>query len=712
MATMNNRLLPAVMVAFACALGGVLTSPTVAAEPSLLEGRGVAEAVAKLTEKMKAPVRVLNIEIRPATVTLQVQDPAAPTHIDEYSYARRPGALALLGAEVSGPKPVRLSLINPRLEENLFNLAEVNLAAAPETIREALQRVKIEQGAVDAITIRRQILINQSGPLQWEISVRSPRESALAYADGQGKIRRVDLSGTMRATTLDLTQGGAMLTDALALIREQFGTGPGFKSFGISTLTVSFKIRDPKNPADSVGYYWDINGIQKSTDLMPASVRQKMGEGVRDEMLFSIDDVDWSRLPALRKTALEKAAVSGGHISSIDVDRPSTQGDAKPVRWKFDIRAGIIGESSTVEFDAKSGALTRLNSPKSRQEVVNYVEPENARRAIAGLGRELSRAVGFVEIMLSRENASATAPLREKPDLIRQFFYKEGEGVSPFGDGIPGNPFHPGFDKTWLFTVAELDPVLPILGDLEKKTLEHLRVSEGKVERVTFFRHSVFYPGNRKMLAEIRVENAQRESGRVVYDLTGAVIDVVGGAPEKGPSAKTEAESPANLRPLGMTDATPKRVAKFDSFFGSFLKLNQKFGDTPWYKLRESAPDKLFTLPREEFRKFGKVQCDMLESIDGMLKVFAERTPPSDVIASSKAAPHARTREFWEAYRKVWDACCQQYKLLDKNWADWIVIGNPPDVPDKKPWQQEVDRFQGEIEAAQKRVDELSPSKK
>ena len=303
--------------------------------------------------------------------------------------------------------------------------------------------------------------------------------------------------------------------------------------------------------------------------------------------------------------------------------------------------------------------------------------------------------------------------MKEKPDLIRQFFYKEGEGSEPrSATASRGILSTRASTRHGLFTVAELDPVLPILGDLEKKTLEHLRVSEGRLERVTFFRHSVFYPNNRKMLAEIRVENSKGESGRVVYDLKGTVIDVVGGAPEKGPSSETEAESPANLRPLGLTDATPKRVAKFDSFFATFLKLNQKFGDNPWYKLRESAPDKLFTLSREEFRKFGKVQCDMLETIDGMLKVFAERTPPSDAIASSKVKPHVRTREFWEAYRKVWDACCQQYKVLDKNWADWRVIGNPPDVPDKKPWQQEVDRFQSEIEAAQKRVDELSPQKK
>ena len=186
---------------------------------------------------------------------------------------------------------------------------------------------------------------------------------------------------------------------------------------------------------------------------------------------------------------------------------------------------------------------------------------------------------------------------------------------------------------------------------------------------------------------------------------------MVGGGSESEPSPSNEEEAPANLRPLGITDATPARVKKFDSFFASFLKLNKKFGETKVSKLRKTAPEKVLTLPRAEFEKFWKVQCDILESVDGMLKVFAERTPPSDSIASSEVRPHVRQREFWEAYRKVWDACCEQAKVLEKNWAEWVAIGNPPDAPDKKPWQQEVDRLQGEIEAAQKRVDELSPKK-
>ena len=404
--------------AFACTVCiSLIPDLAAAAEPaSLLEGKSAADAVAKLSEKLKPPVRVYTIEIDPTSIRLQVQDPAAPTHINEYTYTTRTGLNALRGAEViSGPAPVQLHLINPRLEENLFDLTDVDFAAVPETIGEALRRAKVEDGAIREITIRRQVLLNDSGPVQWEMSVRSPRESALAYADARGKIRRLDLSETTRARTMDLTQGGEMLIEAIAKIREQFGPSPVFKSFSISTRTVGFRIRDPKNPTDDVGHYWDINGIQKSTSGIPAEIRRRMGDSERDEMLFSIEDIDWSRLPALRPIAVEKAAVPGGRISSIDVDRPRTEGDAKPVRWKFDVRAGLMGEGTVVEFDAKSGAFTRLNLPKSRQAAVNYVEPETARRAIAAIGRELNRAVGFVEIMLSKEKASATGPLVRKP---------------------------------------------------------------------------------------------------------------------------------------------------------------------------------------------------------------------------------------------------------------------------------------------------------
>ena len=221
----------------------------------------------------------------------------------------------------------------------------MNFAAVPGTIAEALRRAKVEGGAIEEITIRRQVLLNDSGPVQWEMSVRSPRESALAYADAQGKIRRLDLSQTTRAQTMDLTQGGEMLAEAVAQIREQFGTGPVFKSFSISTKTLGFKTRDPKDPAGEVGHYWDINGISKSTDIIPAHIRRKIGEGVRDEMLFRIEDVDWSRLPSLSPLPSKKppclAVGSRASMSIVQAPRvmPSRCAGNSPFAPAFSERA-------------------------------------------------------------------------------------------------------------------------------------------------------------------------------------------------------------------------------------------------------------------------------------------------------------------------------------------------------------------------------------
>src|SRR5436190_21293708 len=94
---------------------------SVRAAQTLFEGTSSQEAVAKLSEKLKAPVRVLKIEIQPETLSIQVQDPAAPTQVNEYSYQKLTGLTSMLLPSVTGPRPVRLNLINPNLEENLFD---------------------------------------------------------------------------------------------------------------------------------------------------------------------------------------------------------------------------------------------------------------------------------------------------------------------------------------------------------------------------------------------------------------------------------------------------------------------------------------------------------------------------------------------------------------------------------------------------------------
>ena len=40
----------------------------------------------------------------------------------------------------------------------------------------------------------------------------------------------------------------------------------------------------------------------------------------------------------------------------------------------------------------------------------------------------------------------------------------------------------------------------------------------------------------------------------------------------------------------------------------------RKYNETRWHKMKETTRRDLFTLPREEFRKYAKIQCEMSDS--------------------------------------------------------------------------------------------------
>jgi hypothetical protein len=684
----------------ACLLAAFTSAAAAGAEPkSLFDETAAANAIAKLTEKMKAPVRALVIEIKPTSLTLQVQDPAAPTHINEYKYARRVGVLGLLGdAAVSGPEPVKLSLINPRLEENLFTLTDVNFAGVSETIREALKRVKVEGGTVEGVTIRRQLLLNASGPVEWSIYVRSPRESATAYADGAGNIHRLDLGGTTRATMLDLTQGGAMLAEAIAVIREQFGASPIFKKFSVSTRSVDFSIRDPQNPAQATGYYYNINGIQKPPSLDIVHTIDKVVEGE----LFSVEDVDWARMPELKKLAVEQVAIPGGFVQHIHIIRPRTAVGHKPPHWKFTVGAGPK-ESGTAEFDAKTGALARVVPPESRRKKINHLEPEMVSRMLATARAELGADIAFLTIFVQDGGGTMSVHTSDRPDEIRRYGFDDLNGLHFLETTRDSRLKDP--PETWRTPLAEIEAALPMLPALYQKARDRLQLPQGVIQRLTLNRSDVFYPNNKKAILEIRVE-VPGDSGRVVYDLKGAEFDAV--TPD---SYKSEDKTEPTLKTLDMTDATPARVKKFETHFAALLALTKKYSETRWHKQKVSEPAELSTLSREELSKYRKVQSDILHRVDRILEIFGERSPPSDAIATSKVNPPARRREYWEAQHAAWEASNQQANILDENWGEWVAEGIPEDESQHKTWQKEFTRLEGVMDAAGKRIKELSPPK-
>ena len=79
-----------------------------------------------------------------------------------------------------------------------------------------------------------------------------------------------------------------------------------------------------------------------------------------------------------------------------------------------------------------------------------------------------------------------------------------------------------------------------------------------------------------------------------------------------------------------------------------------------------------------------------------------------DVSAATKDA-FFRRPEFWQILQER-DALGLKYrKLIDQHWDEWLIT--PETVNEKsKPWQRELKRLDGEIEARRKQAQALSES--
>jgi len=153
---------------------------------NMFEGTEVKDGVAEFKKKLDGPIKALRLGIRAEDMTLEAQDPKNAQHVDEYKYSK--------GA-VSGPNPVNLAkLIVKPLEDNLFNLDEVNLDAVPSLIKAAVEKAGVEEGKVTQMELSRGLILNpplSMGPPQWNILVEGPRGNATVYANAKGEIIKV-----------------------------------------------------------------------------------------------------------------------------------------------------------------------------------------------------------------------------------------------------------------------------------------------------------------------------------------------------------------------------------------------------------------------------------------------------------------------------------------------------------------------------------------
>jgi hypothetical protein len=121
------------------------------------EDNAIEQAIGALKTRISAPIRVLNLTIAPDQITLRAQDVANRNRVDEWRFERM-NVAGVNWDRTSGPNPYQISLINPNLEANLFELDEVDFAATIKLARAAIERAGLANKAqVTRMKLARQV---------------------------------------------------------------------------------------------------------------------------------------------------------------------------------------------------------------------------------------------------------------------------------------------------------------------------------------------------------------------------------------------------------------------------------------------------------------------------------------------------------------------------------------------------------------------------
>ena len=143
---------------------------------SLYTDAAFSRAMAELKKHAPSPIDALSLLVYPDHAVLQARDPAAPKTVVQYVYR---------GGIVAPPVPVKL-LGTGKLEDNLFPLDSVKLAALPKLTRDAKAKANMPEGVVARVLLKRNL--PDSADVKFRVFVTSQRRDATLDADPSGRL--------------------------------------------------------------------------------------------------------------------------------------------------------------------------------------------------------------------------------------------------------------------------------------------------------------------------------------------------------------------------------------------------------------------------------------------------------------------------------------------------------------------------------------------
>jgi len=478
-------------------------------------------AIARAVEALHAKVgfeRILSIDITESDIRVEAQDPFNNRHVNMWTISKQ--HLGKLNWEsTAGPEPTALNLVNPDLEANLFDLKDVDFAAAGALMKDAIERAALEDpGTVYWMEIRRQLYLlpkASSGDIRWSVRVRSGREEARVIADGKGRIVNLDLSATNRGRTFDLLKSLERLPEAAGAFAQGVGVEAVLLKARVASHGMSFET-NLAQPAmfgsikQTQSYTWNLNGLTRGMGNMDLS------EHFGSAPPFSIKDTDWGLAPGLVAKAKDALQMPDGTLDEIEVEKPADQPGEPVVTWTVVLK-DANGEEGKARFDAK-GELLGAALPESRRKAFDGREPATWLDALAKLEATFG-AGDFVEITLNDDRIRIIAADPQKPTELGQFFLEQ-TGFSRFGSASP-------FDQeTARFRLAEIKGLTAEqLDRLKAATVARLGLPADKITSITIGRGSLDPSQQNNVTVEIRAEEAAfGRGGRVNWEIDGREI--------------------------------------------------------------------------------------------------------------------------------------------------------------------------------------------
>lgn len=315
---------------------------------NMFEGNNAEKAVSEVKAKIGKPFKITEVMIEKNELRIQAQDPNNPKNLDEYKY---------VSGFIVEPNPVKLNAMNDKLDQSAFPIDEINFAAVPQIVADALKQTAVEGGTVRRMTFQRGFAIvgNSAGSLgnaRWNIEVVGTRENASAAANPQGKVVGVNLSQTSRGADYRVTTREELEKVQTAL-KEVLGANAKIYKILIYDKYFMAEIPNAENPKATDTYKFDVNGLTKG-GLVPGVI-----SGTHNE-LFSIADIDLTKVPEYIEKTRNRTALPDGTIGSISIQRTTISVMDKSFYTTLDVSLQSGVKRGMVVYDLANGEEVRV----------------------------------------------------------------------------------------------------------------------------------------------------------------------------------------------------------------------------------------------------------------------------------------------------------------------------------------------------------------